>query len=282
MANPQLEDGRTEIANELVDALCRTYFMPAESKLIWTIFRKTYGWHKKSDAISYTQFEKSTGLDKRHVGPALKRLINRNIVFCSNAGERHISEYGIQKDYEKWLLTPKTVTKSDTNIGNKLAPKQVTGFQQHLTPISVNADTDLGHADTDLSVTTDTDLSNDKSNKAIYKSNIQKQCPKPFQTPEWIKKETWDAFLVVRKSLKAKPTDHALTLIVQALDRLRAAGDDPNEILDQSIMNNWKGVFALKNKQGGSHAAHRQDSQFPRKYTSPEEFFKGRDNDTRK
>lgn len=185
MADPQLENGHSDIANELLEAICRAYFSPAESKVFWSVVRKTYGWHKKSDRISYSQFEESTGLDRRHVGPALKRLISRNILTCTNAGERHMSEYGVQKDYDKWQLSPETVTKSDTDLSNKLTPISVTDGQLNLTPISVPSDTGLGKSDTDTGVRTDTDLRDNKRKKEIQK----------ILTKEIAKLDDWENYL---------------------------------------------------------------------------------------
>jgi len=173
MANPQLEDGRTEIANEIVEALAKTYLSPAESKILWAVFRKTYGWHKKTDHISYSQFQEMTGLDKRHIGAPLQRLIDRKIIFSTNAGERKTSEYGIQKNWELWQLspesvtgkklnpllrngqtdtdscvrlTPETVTASDTGRGDKLPPKTVTENHANLRPIDGQTDTENGNS----------------------------------------------------------------------------------------------------------------------------------------
>jgi phage replication O-like protein O len=144
MANPQLEDGRTEIANEIVEALAKTYLSPAENKIIWAVFRKTYGWHKKTDHISYSQFEEMTGLDKRHIGAPLQRLIERKIIFSTNAGERRTSEYGIQKNWELWQLTPESVT--DKKLNPPLRDRQTDTIRGgKLTPLLVTAsDTDRG------------------------------------------------------------------------------------------------------------------------------------------
>ena len=68
--------------------------------------------------------------------------------------------------------------------------------------------------------------------------------------PDFINKETWDAFLEMRKVKKAIPTAHAKALLIKELEKLKLAGDDPDEVLNQSIMNSWKGVFSLK---GGHH-----------------------------
>lgn len=144
MANPQIEDGHIDVANEIAEAIAKTYLSPSESKVLWAIMRKTWGWHKKKDRISYTQFEGLTLMDRRHIAPALKRLIARNIITQTGNGQR--LEYGIQKDYERWqtitetgnarhepLLKPVTAS-TITDIGNTPLLKQVT----EPLPISVN------------------------------------------------------------------------------------------------------------------------------------------------
>lgn len=99
MANPQAEDGHCDIANEIVEALYKVNLSAYESRLLWFIFRKTYGWHKKSDRISYSQFGE-TGLKWSHIARTLKRLKSRNMITIT--GTRYKLEYAFQKDWELW------------------------------------------------------------------------------------------------------------------------------------------------------------------------------------
>ena len=46
-ASPQLEDGYTRIANELIEALMRTNLSAYQSRVLWAIWRKTYGFNKR-------------------------------------------------------------------------------------------------------------------------------------------------------------------------------------------------------------------------------------------
>lgn len=124
MATPQVEDGHSMIANELLEAIIKTHLSPAEHSVFWAIVRKTYGWHKKTDRISFSQFEELTGMNRRHIAPALHRLLARNIII--RQGEKYNLEYGIQKDYELWQSLPKSVTKIITENSNKSLPKTVT------------------------------------------------------------------------------------------------------------------------------------------------------------
>jgi hypothetical protein len=72
-----------------------------------------------------------------------------------------------------------------------------------------------------------------------------------FNLPDWIDGKVWDAFIDMRKRAKAVPTIHAKNLLVNQLSKLKQSGDEPNKVLEQSIMNNWKGLFALK-KEGNN------------------------------
>jgi phage replication O-like protein O len=135
--SPQLEDGLTPIANELVEAFCTINLSAYEHRILWFIIRKTYGFHKKTDRISYSQFEDGTGIDRRHVCRILSGLKKRHIIICSGAG--YALEYGIQKDYDLWINHKNIDTSSgaeiDTAIGADLTPKEATIDTTNLTPI---------------------------------------------------------------------------------------------------------------------------------------------------
>ena len=94
-----------------------------------------------------------------------------------------------------------------------------------------------------------------------------------IELPDWINKEIWDAFLEMRKKTKAPPTDRAKDLLIMELEKLKTAGNDPNSVLEQSIMNNWKGVFALKGGQNGIHQKH---SNLTKHYTDPDAWLRQR------
>lgn len=92
--------------------------------------------------------------------------------------------------------------------------------------------------------------------------------------PDFITEENWDAYMEMRKKKRAVPTEHAKVLLIKKLEEFRDAGDDPNEVLQRSIMNGWTGIFPL-DKKGGQFGTHRQSPQqlWPRdKYTTPEDL----------
>lgn len=98
MSKPRLENGYTRVANEIMEALARINLSPYESRVLWFILRKTYGWQKKSDLIPLSQIAQGTGISKPNVCHSLKRLLARSIIV--RLDNKHI---GFQKDYEKWL-----------------------------------------------------------------------------------------------------------------------------------------------------------------------------------
>jgi phage replication O-like protein O len=102
MSKPELEKGFTRLANELMEALCRTNLAKYESRILWTVLRKTYGYQKKMDEISLSQFSKATGIDKPNVHRTLKLLIRRRIIVSEPQVPGKIF-YGLQTDYDQWM-----------------------------------------------------------------------------------------------------------------------------------------------------------------------------------
>ena len=64
--------------------------------------------------------------------------------------------------------------------------------------------------------------------------------------------EALRGFVEMRKENKAPLTEHALSLLLRKLDGLGHSNAEKVEIVNQSVMNSWKGFFALK-KGGGSY-----------------------------
>lgn len=87
----------TQVPNEILEALARTYLSPNESKIVFLIIRKTYGWHKQTDWISLSQIVEGTGIAKPNVCRSIKSLRKRNII--TRPDSKHI---GLQEDCEFW------------------------------------------------------------------------------------------------------------------------------------------------------------------------------------
>jgi uncharacterized protein YdaU (DUF1376 family) len=91
--------------------------------------------------------------------------------------------------------------------------------------------------------------SSSSSNKNKYKYKAPQAA---FDLPSWIPKDAWDGFLEMRRKKRVPSTGRALEGIVRNLDKLRGLGFQSGEVLDQSTVCGWTGVFPIKNLTGAA------------------------------
>lgn len=118
MVSPQCEDGYLQIAMELVEKFTSSRISGQEWQIIWTVWRKTWGWKKKDDVIALSQFAKATGIDRRKCHVLIQNLLVKNVLYrrVTQNGDRRIIKYGFNKDFEKWKLTPKKMTVTQKGV----------------------------------------------------------------------------------------------------------------------------------------------------------------------
>lgn len=68
-----------------------------------------------------------------------------------------------------------------------------------------------------------------------------------FVLPFFIDPELWEEFIKQRRSSKKPMTAFAKKLAINKLVKMRDEGQDVNEVIKQSIINNWSGFFPIKN-----------------------------------
>lgn len=74
-----------------------------------------------------------------------------------------------------------------------------------------------------------------------------------FVLPAWIDRTAWDGFDEMRKKKRTGLTDHGKELCVKKLEALKRAGHDPTEVLNQSTMQGWQGLFEVKGGSNGTN-----------------------------
>lgn len=100
----QIENGHTKIVNEVLEQLVKRCLLGSEYQVILFVIRKTWGWQKKEDIISLTQFELGTGLSRHTIIDAIKRLESKKIlVKRSILGKQQIA-YKFNKYHQQWLV----------------------------------------------------------------------------------------------------------------------------------------------------------------------------------
>lgn len=136
---PEIDDGHTKIANELLDAIILKDFSKRQLKLILFVIRKTYGWNKSNDDISRSQIVEGTNIKSPHVTTTIQELLEMNVLIISNG--KHAKNYRVNKYYDTWrdvvidkitktVIITETVINSYQN-GNKKLPKR---YPQKTTP----------------------------------------------------------------------------------------------------------------------------------------------------
>jgi len=181
MINPQKENGYVAIANEIWDALARIRINGEARQVLDVILRKTYGWNKKEDAISLSQFCLTTGLKRIAVCKAIKKLLFINIITQKDTSTINI--YAFNKHYDTWKPLPKKIPPSNQKdtpvpkkvmsgkvLGNRVVPKRIHTkdtltkplIQKTIIPKGLGAKPQKGENVSDISEY-DPDIANDTS-----------------------------------------------------------------------------------------------------------------------
>jgi phage replication O-like protein O len=103
------------------------YRLPGEQmQCLLFVLRKTYGFNKKTDKISLSQFVNGTGINRPNVARAIKGLIDKNIIHVKKGGIKKdtikVSEYRFNKRYDTWKSSIKKDTggiKKDKKVVSK-------------------------------------------------------------------------------------------------------------------------------------------------------------------
>ena len=88
-----------------------------------------------------------------------------------------------------------------------------------------------------LLISSDNKVKESKVNKSKVKENIT--------YPDWLPLDTFNDFKEKRKEIKKPLTGRAEELAIKALARLKESGNDPQAVLEQSIMGGWQGLFPV-------------------------------------
>lgn len=92
------------------------------------------------------------------------------------------------------------------------------------------------------------------NHKEKPKSKAQKPAEPTFALPDWVPVDAWNDFVAMRKASRNPMAEAAMRLAVAKLDELRAQGNDPKAVLDQSTLRSWRGLFPLKTQSVSSGA----------------------------
>jgi phage replication O-like protein O len=103
MSCPQVENGYTRIANELLEAICSKINKADYLKTLLFLIRITYGFHRKLVKSNYKSFSTNTNIAKSRMEVLLSELYLRKVISFQQLSEEYFW-IGLNKNYEEWHL----------------------------------------------------------------------------------------------------------------------------------------------------------------------------------
>lgn len=119
---PQLENGYTKIADAILENIAKSKLNGTQFRILMIVWRSTYGWNKKSYALSESYLAEATGIHKQQIKRELKEMIGKGILIEVKAPTFNSSrEIQFNKHYvESSEVTKKIpVSEIDTATGSE-------------------------------------------------------------------------------------------------------------------------------------------------------------------
>ncbi len=124
MASPQTTNGYTKIANEILERLSFAGINGSGYRILLVVIRKTYGFNKRKDYISLSQFQKSTQMDRKQAVETIKYLVGKRILL------KEESVYKFNKNWEEWVVGKRPPQCAIAPMGSGQLPPKSSG-QKH-------------------------------------------------------------------------------------------------------------------------------------------------------
>lgn len=114
LADVQLKNGYTKLANEILERMALIKLSPIQYRLIFLIWRYTYGFNRKEHVLSQSFLSEATQYDARQIRRELQKLEQRKVIIqkVSQGRARVIS---FNKNYDEWIYEE---TEGKTTPGN--------------------------------------------------------------------------------------------------------------------------------------------------------------------
>ena len=104
-----------------------------------------------------------------------------------------------------------------------------------------------------------------KVQSKVHKDQKQ-QLPAPHEVvvvyPDWLNLETWSLFLQHRREIKKPLTRPGEIAFIKTLRELRESGQDVEKVINNSIKNNYAGLFAIKEEKKIEKSAQTYSNAF--------------------
>ncbi|UNU74136.1 replication protein [Moraxella nasovis] len=225
-----------QVPNALIDEMLDKISGNA-CKIYLLIVRKTRGWHKETDRISYSQIKKATGIGSyATIDKALSELVEIGLISVKSGNEKQANEYRLNDDF--------TITKT-VKPKNCSTTKTVKAITENVKAIT---ETVKGG----ITETVNTEIHSFKNTNNKYtKEKDKSENPKTQKTssvkkPSDVSDDVWQDLLHFRKQ-KTK-TDMTATAWKRNESELRKAqsmtGESMDELIAFWLSAGWQGFNA--------------------------------------
>ena len=132
MASPQKENGSTDIANELLEAIYSSNFNAPQLDIIYCLIRYTYGFHRKSHKLSINFIAKATKRHKITISKELVKLIDKNVINVEQKSTYSTSRIlSLNKNYSTWGVSQNETVSQ--NVTSTVSQNETVGVSQNET-----------------------------------------------------------------------------------------------------------------------------------------------------
>jgi hypothetical protein len=94
----------------------------------------------------------------------------------------------------------------------------------------------------------DRDTTKNKTNGTAFDAS-------QISLPSWLPQDAWQEFVQHRKDQKNPLTELAAKKTIKKMETLRAEGNDPRAVIDQTIANCWTALYPISDRKGSNGSA---------------------------
>jgi len=182
MADVQIENGYTKIANELLEAIFSTDFSEPQQRILSFIIRYSYGCNKHSISLKHWNELAAAGIPSSKVRQYINILKEARVLFVDD----DIITFMINKDYDQWRVSPvpgyssaltQKVLKYNMKVNHSAIIRQTNKLtdSQYSSPTDIKFPTDSKQVSSPQSTPTNDKVKNDaglQAPKESIKDNI--------------------------------------------------------------------------------------------------------------
>lgn len=220
MASPQIENGFTRIANELMEALYRTDLSGTRLRLMLYVMRESYGYRRTSATFTYGEIASAIGIKRQHAVRDMTWLVEHNYLGKNKAeGDQSSSEWSIQKDYMQWGAT-KIGTTDNLQDAPTEQEQEIIGSTRNGTSTSIGTATKNGSETSTKNGSPHTPYMEERNLKKESAPTAPKQKTLGLASTRNTDPDgnlDHPMVLMVRQTLGTKPTPNQRALIVDSI-----------------------------------------------------------------